>query len=88
MVETDHQPLTSIWKRLLQLQAQDCRDYSLDQPNMMYTEYLQGRENVIDAPSSVAPLKLEPQDCNTSLNNTKTPVHHITQITPASPERL
>ena len=56
----------------------------------MHIEYLQGRENVIaDALSRVASLKLEPQDCNTSLNNIeKIPVHQITQIAPASPERL
>ena len=37
----------------------------------------------------MAPLKLKPQNCNTSLNNIeKIPVHQITQIAPASPERL
>ena len=37
----------------------------------------------------MAPLKSEPQDCTTSLNNIKKiPVHQITQIIPASPERL
>ena len=37
----------------------------------------------------MAPLKLEPQDCNTSVNNiAKIPVHQITQIAPTSPERL
>ena len=37
----------------------------------------------------MAPLKPEPQDCNTSLNNIeKIPVHQTTQIAPASLERL
>ena len=56
----------------------------------MHIEYLRGKENVIaDALLRVAPLKPELQDCDTSLNNIeKIPVHHITQIAPASPERL
>ena len=56
----------------------------------MHIKYLRGKENIIaDALSRVAPLKPESQDCYTSLNNIKKiPVHHITQIAPASPERL
>ena len=43
----------------------------------------------MDALLGVGPLKPEPQDCNTSLNDIeRIPVHHITQIAPASPERL
>ena len=37
-VETDHQPLTSIWKKTIQYQGQECRDYSSNLPNMMYTK--------------------------------------------------
>ena len=50
----------------------------------VHIEYLWGRENVIaDVLSKIAPLKPEPQDCNSSLNNIKQiPVHQITQITP------
>ena len=56
----------------------------------MHIEYLQGRENVIaDTLSRVALLQPEPQDCNTSPNNIeKIPIHQITQIASASPERL
>ena len=37
----------------------------------------------------MASLKPELQDCDTSLNNIeRIPVHHITQIAQASPERL
>ena len=56
----------------------------------MHIEYLRGKENVIaDALSREAPLKPESQECDPSLNNIeKIPVHHITQIAPASPERL
>ena len=56
----------------------------------VHIEYLRGKENVIaDALSRVAPFKSELQDCVTSLTNIeKIPVHHITQIGPASPERL
>ena len=87
-VETDHQPLTSIWKKTLatKLQRLFLRLAQYD----VYIEYLWGKENVIaDALSRVAPLKLEPQECNTSLNNIeKIPIHQITQSPPASPERL
>ena len=53
-------------------------------------DYLRGKENIIaDILLRVAPLKPELQECDTSLNKIeKIPVHHITQIAPASPERL
>ena len=56
----------------------------------MHIEYLRGRENIIaDALSHVGPLAPESQDYVTSLNNVeKIPVHQITQIAPASNERL
>ena len=56
----------------------------------VHIEYLRGKENIIaDALLRMAPLKPELQDCNTSLNNIeRIPVHHITQIALASPERL
>ena len=56
----------------------------------MHIEYLRGKENIIaDALSRVAPLNPELQDYATILTNVeKIPVHYITQIAPASPERL
>ena len=56
----------------------------------MHIEYLRGKENVIaDALSRVTSIKSEQADYNDSLSNIeKIPVHQITQIAPASPERL
>ena len=87
-VETDHQPLTSIWKKtiatskprlLLRLAQYD-----------VHIEYLRGKENVIaDALSRVTSTKTEHTDYIDSLSNIeRIPVHQITQIAPASPERL
>ena len=91
MVETDHQSLTSIWKKTIansgpRLQRLLLRLAQYD----VHIEYLRGRENVIaDALSCVGPLAPESQDYTTSLNNVeKIPVHQITQIAPASEERL
>ena len=90
-VETDHQPLTSIWKKIIatlspRLQRLLLRLAQYD----VYIEYLRGRENIIaDALSHVRSLAPESQDYATSLNNVeKIPVHQITQIAPASIERL
>ena len=79
MVETDHQPLTSIWKILLRLAQYD-----------VHIEYLRGKENVIaDALSWVTPLKPEFRDYNTIPTNIKKiPIHQITQTAPARPGRL
>ena len=56
----------------------------------VHIEYLRGKENIIaDALSHVGPLAPESQDYASSLNNVeKIPVHQITQIAPASNERL
>ena len=44
---------------------------------------------IAEALLRVAPLQLEPQDCNTGLNNVeRIPMHQIMQIASASPERL
>ena len=90
-VETDHQTLTSIWKKTIATSSLRLQRLLLTLAQYdVHIEYLRGKENVTaDAFSRVAPLKPELQDCNTSLNNIeKIPVHHITQIAPASPERL
>ena len=90
-VETDHQPLTSIWKKTIvtsspRLQRLLLRLAQYD----VHIEYLRGKENVIaDALSRVTSIKSEHPDYNDSLSNIeKIPVHQITQIAPASPERL
>ena len=90
-VETDHQLLTSIWKKTIvtsspRLQRLLLRLAQYD----VHIEYLRGKENVIaDALSRVTSIKSEHPDYNDSLSNIKKiPVHQITQIAPASPERL
>ena len=90
-VETDHQLLTSIWKKTIansspRLQRLLLRLAQYD----VHMEYLRGRENVIaDALSCVEPLAPESQDYTTSLNNVeKIPVHQLTQIAPANIMRL
>ena len=90
-VETDHQPLTTIWKKTIansspRLQRLLLR---LAQYNV-HIEYLRGKENVIaDALSHVGQLAPESQDYVTSLNNVeKIPVLQLTQIAPASTVRL
>ena len=89
-VESDHQSLTSIWKKTIATSSPRLQRLLLRLTQYdVHIEYLRGKENVIaDALLRVAPIKPEPQDCNISLNNIeKIPIHHITQITPASPER-
>ena len=90
-VKTDHQPLTSIWQKTIATSSPRLQKLLLRLAQYdVHIEYLWGRENVIaDALSRVLPLKLEPQDCNTSLNKIeKIQVHQITQIAPASPKIL
>ena len=90
-VETDHQLLTSIWKKTRansspRLQRLLLRLAQYD----VHIEYLRGTENVIaDALSHVGLLAPESQDYTTSLNNVvKIPVHQLTQIATASTARL
>ena len=90
-VETDHQPLISIWKKTIansspRLQRLLLRLAQYD----VHIEHLRGKENIIaDALSHVGPLTPESQDYMTSLNNIeKIPVHQLTQIAPASTVRL
>ena len=90
-METDHQPLTSIWKKTIATSSPRLQRILLRLAQYdVHIEYLRGKENVIaDALSQVAPLKPEAQDYVTSPTNVKKiPIHHITQITPASVERL
>ena len=85
ITETDHQPLTSIWKKTIATSSPRLQRLLLG-----LAQYLRGKENVIaDALSRVASLKSEHVDCNDHLSNIeKIPVHQITQTAPASPERL
>ena len=90
-VETNHQLLTSIWKKTIansspRLQRLLLRLAQYD----VHIEYLRGTENVIaDALSHVGPLASESQDYTTSLNNVeKIPVHQLTQIALASTVKL
>ena len=90
-VETDHQPLTSIWKKTIATSSPRLQRLLLRLAQYdVHIEYLRGRENIIaDALSHVGPLAPESQDYTTSLNNVeKIPVHQLTQIAPASSERL
>ena len=90
-VETDHQPLTSIWKKTIATSSPRLQRLLLRLAQYdVNIKYLRGKENVIaDALSRVTSPKTEHTDCTDSLSNIeKIPVHQITQIAPASPERL
>ena len=90
-VETDHQPLTSIWKKTIATSSPRLQRLLLRLAQYdVHIEYLRGKENVIaDALSRVTAIKTEQTDCSDSLSNIeRIPVHQITQIAPASPERL
>ena len=90
-METNHQALTSIWKNTIATSSPRLQRLLLRLAQYdVHIEYLRGRENVIaDALSHVGPLAPESQDYTTSLNNVeKIPVCQLTQIAPASNERL
>ena len=90
-VETDHQLLTSIWKKTIATSSPRLQRLLLRLAQYdVNIEYLRGKENVIaDALSRVTSTKTEHTDCTHSLSNIeKIPVHQITQTAPASPERL
>ena len=90
-VETDHQPLTSIWKKTIATSSPRLQRLLLRLAQYdVNIEYLRGRENVIaDALSRVIANNNDQTDCIDSLSNIeRIPVHQITQTAPASPERL
>ena len=90
-VETDHQHLTSIWKKTIATSSPRLQRLLLRLAQYdVHIKYLRGKENVIaDALSRVTPLKPEFRDYNTAPTNIeKIPVHQITQTAPASPGRL
>ena len=88
-VQSDHQPLQSIWKKSIlsaspRLQRLLLRLAHYDQN----IEFLRGKENMIaDALSRVCPL--QPSNSKAKDSNIDIiPVHHITQTTPVSKTRL
>ena len=90
-VETDHQPLFSIWKKTIATSSPRLQWLLLRLAQYdVHIEYLRGKENVIaDALSRVASAKTEHTDYTDSLSNIeRIPVRQITQIAPASAERL
>ena len=90
-METNHQPLTSIWKKTIATSSPRLQTLLLRLAQYdVHIEYLRGKENIIaDALSHVGPLAPELQEYASSLNNVeKIPVHQITQTTPASKEKL
>ena len=90
-VETDHQPLTSIWKKTIAKSSPRLQRLLLKLAQYdVHIEYLRGKENVIaDALSRVTSIKSEQADYNDSSSNIETtPVQQITQIALASQERL
>ena len=90
-VETDHQLLSSIWKKTIATSSPRLQRLLLRLAQYdVHIEYLRGKENVIaDALSRVTSIKSGHPDCSESLSNIKKiPVHQITQTAPASLERL
>ena len=88
-VQSDHQPLQSIWKKSVvsanpRLQRLLLRLVHYD----LNIEFLRGKENVIaDALSRVCPLQSSDSKIKDS-NIDVIPVHHITQTVPVSKTRL
>ena len=88
-VQSDHQPLQSIWKKSIvstspRLQRLLLRLAHYD----INIEFLQGKENVIaDAFSRVCPLQSNNSEIEDS-NIDVIPLHHITQSAPVSKTRL
>ena len=88
-VQSDHQPLQSIWKKSIVLTSPRLQRLLLRLVHYdINKEFLCGKENVIaDALSRVCPL----QSNNSKLKESNIdviPVHHITQIAPVSKARL
>ena len=85
-VQSDHQPLQSIWKKSIvsaspRLQRLLLRLACYD----INIEFLHGKQNVIaDALSRVCPLQSKIEESNIDV----IPVHHITQNAPVSKARL
>ena len=89
MVQSDHQPLQSIWKKSIVSTSPRIQRLLLGLAHYnLNIEFLRGKESVIaDALSRVCPL--QSTDSKTIDSNTDViPVHHITQSAPVSKTRL
>ena len=86
-VQSDHQPLQSIWKKSIVSASHRLQRLRLAHYNLNI-EFLRGKENVIaDALSRVCPLQSSNSKTKDS-NIDVIPVHHITQTAPVSKTRL
>ena len=88
-VQSDHQPLQSIWKKSIVSASPRLQRLSLRLAHYdINIELLQGKENVIvDALSIACPLQSNNSKVKDS-NIDVIPVHHITQSAPVSKARL
>ena len=88
-VQSDHQPLQSIWKKSIVSTSPRLRRLLLRLAHYdINIEFLHGKENVIaDALGRVCPLQSNNSKIKES-NIDVIPVHHITQSTPVSKARL
>ena len=88
-VQSDNQPLQSIWKKSIVSASPRLQKLLLRLAHYdLNIEFLRGKENVIaDALSRVCPLQSSNSKTKDS-NIDVIPVHHITQTTPVSKTRL
>ena len=88
-VQSDHQPLQSIWKKSIVSASPRLHRLLLRLAHYnLNIEFLRGKKNVIaDALSRVCPLQSSNSKTKDS-NIDVTPVHHITQTAPVSKTRL
>ena len=88
-VQSDHQPLQSIWKKSIVSASPRLQRFLLGLAHCwLNVEFLKGKDNVIaDALSRVCPIKQE--NFNTKDSNIDViPVNHITQSAPVSQARV
>ena len=88
-VQSDHQPLQSIWKKSVVSTSPRLQKLLLRLAHCdLNIEFLRGKENAIaDALSRVCPLQSSDSKTKDSIIDV-IPVHHITQTTPVSKTRL
>ena len=88
-VQSDHQPLQSIWKMSIVSASPRLQRLLLRLPHYnLNTEFLRGKENMIgDALSRVCPMQSSNSKTKDS-NIDVIPVHHITQTATVSKTRI